>query len=288
MSSLGCLPTANKSPSNLSKPKLHSGPYKPNITNAFPSRLLVLSSFPHRSLFLSAAVHIPTPWHIFQQWKCSLETVFELYFPPLTSLLHFLWDQSPVVSSWSSLSWFFMGTSVLRVRSAVALPPAPSPLPWLSILIKTGLACLLPAGTSFSPALTRLPLLCVFFTMATSCCHLEHYSIGNLKSISPRAPCLLAKSFKASLSPIAALTELEWPSQRFYFLSFWACAAGSWGCLPSQLTYVHALCIHTAFLLTDVTHHSFSAERPVTSSFSSPGARFLTACYSQKFSGAHL
>lgn len=80
MSFLGCLPTANKSPLNLSKPKSHSGPYKPNIRNAFPSHLLVLSSFPHRPLFipLSAAVHIPTTFSNNGNalWRLSLNFIF--------------------------------------------------------------------------------------------------------------------------------------------------------------------------------------------------------------------
>lgn len=117
--------------------------------------------------------------------------------------------------------------------------------------MKTGLACLLPAGTSFSPVLTRLPLLCVLFTLATSCCHLEHYSICNLKSISfpPRSsgkvfqsltlPCSCIHGARVTSSTVSSPSILGLCTQLVGLPSF---SADMFSCILHTYSLSHHRC----------------------------------------------
>lgn len=189
ISYLGHLPTANKSLSNLSKPRLHSGPCKPNITNAFPSHLLVLSSFPHRSLLLCQQQCI---FLLHDTFSTNRNALWKL---PLNFIFPFDFFVALPLRSESCCFLLFLLIMVLhgnRCSASGECSSSPSLSP---------LSPLCP-GSHTSPFLWKQALLVCFqqelispltwpdfpcsvylFMLATSCCHLEHCSIGNLKSI---------------------------------------------------------------------------------------------------------
>lgn len=137
-------------------------------------------------------------------------------------------------------------------------------------------ACLLPAGTSFSPPLPMTSLLYVSFTPATSCCHLAIFSIYNLKSIfSIFFPPLPGNAFQSlALSTATFIGTGVARSMAFCLLSFWAHGAAFFPVLTCFPCILHRY---------DLSH--YKSDRPIhflqksqDVLFSTSGAQVLTAC----------